>query len=439
MTRLWTVLILLAPAAVWAQAFNSAPHPEGVDMDPQGVLRAGKTELDPRLVEMRKKGLGKEKDRDLCYISVPRLLAEAKKCIDASQPLPDKVRFLGGMVKLQYIFVYPEQGDLVIAGPAEPFDASVPYRPLGQITGRPVLQLDDLVVALRAFGNGKSPFRIGCDIHITRDIAERVDKKVKEVSSKLGESMKSKDAAVEIAEAGGEQPVEYYGIASNTRFAFVCVEADYRLKQLGLSLIKSPVTAVKSYFHLIPRPERNHRFSLETHYDAILVSPEGDAFELRGPSLKVNTGLLRLPGDPNKPMNNPDEASDSAKKFMNAANQHFGELCKSLVSWADLQNLGDLTLLAAIVARDEVDKKIKWDMSWTLSGYPVTEMASPKSAQVLCNTKHAGNMVLFTTGGVGLWGKEWAEKRTADEKGELKDKMRRPGDDGAILIPTRPK
>jgi hypothetical protein len=428
--------------AAWfmlAQAFNSAPHPEGVDMDPKGVLRTGKTELDPRLAELRKKGLGKEKDRELCYISVPRILAEAKKCIEANQPLPDNVRFLGGMVKLQYIFVYPEEGDLVIAGPAEPFDATVGYRPLGTLTGRPVLQLDDLVVALRAFGNGKSPFRIGCDIHITKEIAERVDKKVKEVSSKLGESMKAKDAAEAIAEAGGEQPVEYYGIATNTRFAFVCVEADYRLKQLGLSLIKSPVPAVRSYFSLIPRPERNHRFSLETHYDAIVVSPEGNAFELRGPSLKVNTGLLRLPGDPNKPMNNPDEASEYAKKFMNAANENFAELCRSLISWADLQNLGDLTLLSAILARAELDKKIKWDMSWALSGYPVAEVKTPTGAKVLCNTRHASGMILFTSGGVGLWGKTWADKRTPDDKGELKDKMRRPGADGAILIPTKQK
>jgi hypothetical protein len=422
-------LFLCAPAAAWAQ-FVSAPHPEGVEMNPKGVLMSGKTEMDPRLAEIRKNAASRKNEGGLCYISLPRLFADARKSIEAKEPLPDNVRFLGGMVKLQYIFLFPDKNDLVIAGPAEPFDSKVPFRPLGLLTGRPVLQFEDLVVALRAFGPGKSPDILGCNIHITREIAARVDKKFEEISPKLGNGLKPKDAAEEMAEAGGEQPVEYLGIDPATRFAFVCVEADYRLKQLGLALIKCPVPQIKPYFMHLSRPERNHRFFLASQYEAILVSPEGDGFELRGPSLRVDTGLLRLKGTEG------GEVSAAAKKYSQQCNEHFAELCRHLISWADLQNLGDLTLFAALAAREGLAGKAGWDTSWLLDqrSCPVTAYATPKSAKFLCNGRTASGMVLFTSGGVGLFPKEWIDKRESDDKGALKDKSRRP--ESTILIPS---
>lgn len=430
-----TLLIpaLLGLAAQAAAAQVSAPHPEGVHLDGEGVLSSKRREPDPRLKELRRRARGKkEEGGGLCYISLPRLFKKAREHIKAGEKLPAKIRYLGGMVRLQYIFIYPEDGDLVIAGPAEPFDPDVVYRPLGKRTGRPVLQLDDLVTALRSSGPGKSPFRVGCDILITKEIAERVDKKVAEVTQKLRE-ISPREAADRIAEAGGTQPVKYYGVPANTRFAFVCVEADFRLKELGLDLFESPVRKVRSYFSLLRRPERHHRFSLESHYDAIAVSPEGNAYELRGPSLKVNSGLLRVDGR----MAKGTKISRAAKRFKDQCNKYFDELCESLVSWADLQNLGDLTVLAALIGKDELHKKVKWNLSWILDpdGYPVGTMKTPRSAKVLCNYRHAGGMLLFTSGGVGLFPTQWVKKTTVDEEGGVSEKARRP--DEEIWIPTR--
>lgn len=420
-----TALLLVLQAAAWLQIL---PDPQGVYLDGQGVLRRRERDTDDRLAEIRKKAQGKQ-EGDLCYVSLPRVLAEARKCVEAGQAIPDHLRYLGGLVKLKYVFVYPESGDLVIAGFSEPYDTRVPYRPLGQITGRPVLHLDDLVVALRAAGPGQSPQRIGCDIEVTREILERCQKKLRELSGQVG-ALGARKVAEAVAEAGGLQPVRYYSIDENTRFAFVCAEADYKLKELALGLIKSPVPEVKSYNSLLTRPERHHRFSLDSSYEALLVGADGNAFELRGPSLQVNSGPLSLEGPAQ------GEISEAARQFTTACNKHFDNLAANLLSWSDLANLSDLTVLAALIAKDRLHEKVGWDLGWVLDpkGYPARTVPAVKTAHRLCNYTSSGNMMIFTHGGVLLSPSAWIEKRMQDTEARLK---RPPRPEREIWVPTR--
>lgn len=407
------MVFLTAATHVWGQPV--IPDPQGVYIDSEGVLRTRKEDKRGRLKELRNRIKAKKGPRDLVYVSLPRIFARARKAVEAGEPIPEKIRYLGGMVKLRYVFVYPEENDLVIAGPAEPVDANNLFRPLGKSTGRPVLQLDDLVVALRVAGPGKSPRRIGCDIEVTPEIAERVKAKIREVAPKA-QSMGVRNAADEVAKAGGKQPVTYYSLPKDCRFAFVCVEADYVLKHLALGLFRSPVRRLKSYNELIRKPERAHRFSLETHYDAIVVSPRHDAFELTGPSLKVNTGLLqRLGRQKGKP-------SRAARRFVDGCNRYWDELSRHILSWSDLANLSDLSVLAAIIGKEELHKKAAWDLSWVLDpkGYPVAEVKCPRYAHRLANYSYAGNMLLFTSGGVWIGPMDWADRMSEDKDGRLK-------------------
>ena len=68
--------------------------------------------------------------------------------------LTDEMRHLAGLLRARYVFYYPETKDIVIAGPAEGWMANPSGRVVGINSGRPVLQLQDLVVALRTFGRG---------------------------------------------------------------------------------------------------------------------------------------------------------------------------------------------------------------------------------------------------------------------------------------------
>jgi hypothetical protein len=418
MRQMALLLALAAGGPAWGQA-AAAYDPQGVHVDANGVLRSRTTEPDPRLAELWKNAKTLQKDGKFLYVSLPRLFAEARRSFERGKGLPADLRYLGGLTRLQYVFVYPDSKDLVVAGPSEPVDAREAYRPLGKITGRPVLHLEDLVTALRAFGPGRNPDRLGCDIEITPEIRERVNARIQSVgpTSRLVGFRKACD---QIAEAGGSQPVKYFGLEPTTRFAFVCVEADYRLKQLGLGLLPSPVAKVESYRSLILQPEKEFRFSLESNYDALAASSDGLAFELRGPSLKVNGGLL---GHPESTV---QDLSPAGRRFVASCNENFDALIRHLVSWADLCNLGDLSVLAALVGGDGLAEKAGWDLSWILDpkGYPVTEMSAPTSAGVLCNYTTSGNNAVFLTGGIWIKPAEWAAKRAPDER--LAGKASRP-------------
>src|SRR5688572_10580766 len=261
----------------------------GVYIDAEGVLHTtGKP--DERLTALREKAAKLPKDDKLVYISLPKIFAEARRLKEKGEPLPADIRHLGGMTRLKYVFVFPDEKDLVIAGPAEPFDLDVPYRPLGYLTGRPVLHLDDLATTLRHVGPGGRTGALGCTLEVTQDIYDRIRKKTKEVGPKAP-TIGNRRATELISEAAGPQPVKYIGLAPDNRYAAVCIEADYLLKMFGLGLVDSPTPKVKSYMALSTTAGTPHRFAFECAYDPMGVSTDGLAYELRGASLKVVTSL----------------------------------------------------------------------------------------------------------------------------------------------------
>ena len=53
-------------------------------------------------------------------ISLKGLEQAVKKGLkDGTPGLPEEVRYLAGLQRIEYVFLYPEQNDIVIAGPGE--------------------------------------------------------------------------------------------------------------------------------------------------------------------------------------------------------------------------------------------------------------------------------------------------------------------------------
>ena len=90
------------------------------------------------------------KDAGLRKVSLRRLEAAIGEQQKTGAPLSDDIRYLAGLQSIQYVFVYPEQQDIVIAGPAEGWKLNALGDVVGETTNRPVMLLDDLLVALRS-------------------------------------------------------------------------------------------------------------------------------------------------------------------------------------------------------------------------------------------------------------------------------------------------
>ena len=125
--------------------------PTGVWVDPKGVLR-------PLMKEARTGDLAAlrtnsqqragqddvRRSSPLRMISLTRLEKQIQLNAALGQGLDETMKYLAGLRRIEYVFVYPETGDLVVAGPAgdwtvaggEPRRLARDGRP-GRAVGRP--------------------------------------------------------------------------------------------------------------------------------------------------------------------------------------------------------------------------------------------------------------------------------------------------------------
>src|SRR5262245_18459876 len=151
--------------------------PEGVFRVKPAVDRAG--DLTRTRIAEAKARLGNElvKASPIRKISLKALEAAAADRLAAGKDLPEEMNFQAGLTRLQYVFVYPDSKDIVIAGPAEGFFADPMGKVVGMNSGRAVLELQDLVAALRAYpAAGKSGHVLGVSIDPTQEGLARMQK-----------------------------------------------------------------------------------------------------------------------------------------------------------------------------------------------------------------------------------------------------------------------
>ena len=149
------------------------PFANGVYVDAAGVLqRAVRTANSKQLVAARLAALAASDNADsrrgspLRKISLTRLEKHVQLALAAGRPLDRDMLNLAGLEKIKYVLVYPETGDLVLAGPAGDWRVDDEGRRVSRASGRPVLQLDDLVVVLR-FLTASPAGTFGCSIDPT--------------------------------------------------------------------------------------------------------------------------------------------------------------------------------------------------------------------------------------------------------------------------------
>jgi hypothetical protein len=253
----WTAAMsaVIAPSALQAQIYGGGGNNfqggnfqnAGVVVDAQGVLRIQRVDdrsgvLARRIVESANATLDPKlaKWSTLRKISLNRLEQAVAKQLDSGQTLPDEIKYLAGLLRIQYVFFYPETGDIVLAGPAGGFAEDPVGRVRNLHNGRPVLQLQDLITALRAYPpSGDKLNVIGVSIDPTTEGLERM----RQTLATIGRNIRPSDdvrVATVLRESLGLQTVTIQGISSKTHFAQVLVEADYRMKLIGIGLEKPP-------------------------------------------------------------------------------------------------------------------------------------------------------------------------------------------------------
>ena len=241
----FTALAFIGAERAHAQAANPAPNPGapaigffqqpvgGVSIRPDGLLENATADTLDELGKARARLAGQApadlKGRvPLRKISLRRLDAALAAEIRAGKPMPSELALLGGLQHIRYVFVYPEQKDIVLVGPAEDWKVDDRGNIVGKTTGRPLMNLDDLVIALRAVA-GAAGGEIACSIDPTDSGRAQLRTYVKTLHT-MGDP---KTIEQGIESALGRQQVSVSGVPGSSHFAAVLVSADYRMEAAG--------------------------------------------------------------------------------------------------------------------------------------------------------------------------------------------------------------
>jgi hypothetical protein len=304
------------------------------------------------------------RDATLRKISLTRLEREVQLLHAQGRSPSEAMQTLAGLKRIKYILLYPETGDIVLAGPAGDWHRDAEGRYVDN-AGAPVLNLDDLVVTLRnAFTQHG---RFGCSINPRQEnlaAAKAVQEKWSQLPLKPGQRDKWLG---EFRSAMGRQDIVIYGIDPRTRAGRILIEADYRMKLVGIGLEEGTL-GVKSYLSSIeigkdgnPPPMNVLRWWFTLNYDALSATDKRDAFELRGPGVKVlsENEMLTERGE----RVHTGASDELTKGFADSFTKHFDKLSAKYPIYAELRNVFDLSLVAAVLQSHDLPQQVGWHMT----------------------------------------------------------------------------
>jgi hypothetical protein len=428
------LVISFQPELAAQQAEIIVPIVQGVYVDATGVLQTVMVGDPGEQLDNLRRGVPTGRasgaatgKTELRRISLARLAREVRSHIQAGTAIPDEARYLAGIQQIQYLFVYPEEQDLVIAGPAEGWQMDEAGRVVGQQTRRPVVRLDDLIVAMRVFSarGGGNTF-VGCSIDQTEEGMRRFNQQIAKLQSAI--DRRQVDAALfqNVRDSVGLQNIAVWGVPPDSRLALVLVEADYRMKLIGVGLEDSRVRDLKTYFSMLGPgrivDQKLQRWWFIPDYDAIITSDNGDAFELLGQRAKLVGADDKLMASGQVVRTH--ESSGITKRFTQSFSSHFEDLARINPAFSELQNAFDLIVVSALIDANDLVNTVAPDLRYFLqveNGYEPETFPVPRHVASVVNTKWVGNkLAIGVGGGVGIDGKSVVRsvsgKRPANSK-----------------------
>lgn len=394
----------------------------GISIDADGIVR----NLDARAVETlaaeRAKAIAEVKGPaaagECRKVSLRALVAAAGESLAQNKPLPSEVRFLGGLERITHVFVDPDGHDIVLCGPADAPAVDAGGNVVGAKSRRPLLQFEDLVVALRAIDKARQG-GIRCSIDPSPEGITRLDAFLRRQGT-IGKDPQATLRAME--EVVGPQAVTVGGVPTSSRFARVLVAADYRMKRIGMGLEESGLKELPSYLALVPAGSRASslpRFWLEAEYDPIARDPDELAWRIGGRRMKCLTesdlagrdGIQRGAG----------AADKFAQKWCDAMTAQYDALAVKHPVFAELTNCVDLAVVAALIHGRQLDKRAGCDLGLLLDAerLPLPAYEAPETIPtVATGIKKGTNWVVSASGGVQF--QPWqfaANTKSADDVG----------------------
>ena len=389
------------------------PYPYGVRVSPNGLLHKLTNEEQTGVLaslgmQARKADLNADVARrsDLRLISLTRLEKAVAARLADGDDIPETMAQLAGLSQIKYVIIYPDSHDVVIGGPAEGWQYNSQGQPVTASSGRPTLQLDDLVTVLRTFARGDADF--GCSIN-TRDAGVRALTDFVQKSQAKGSLNPSavRNWVNQLQQKLGRQDIEIWGVPTDSRVARVIVEADYRMKLIGIDKINAGKD-IPSYFDLLaaqpkgPQTMDALRWWLTMKYDAVSHSADRTVFEIQGSSVLCQSENQFLTADGKHVPTGQSEPINRA--FAENFTANYDKLATRDPVFADMQNIFDLALVSALIQHERLGDKAGWNLGVFMprGDYATARYAVPKEIDSVVNHRvyNGRDIVVQVAGGV---------------------------------------
>ncbi|TWT32117.1 DUF1598 domain-containing protein [Blastopirellula retiformator] len=411
-------LLLLVVAALTLPTTTFAGHQTfrsnsvgGISIDAQGVVSLASVDSQRMLRAEMMKALEKAPGElnapvPMRKVSLRGLNAAIKDAQENNLGvLPDEVKYLAGLQRIEYVFVYPEENDIVLAGPGEGWTVDEYGTVVGVTTGRPVLLLEDLVVALQTVENARTG-GITCSIDPTQQGRVNFQQYMKNVRQFSPQAVRGIEAAM------GMQDVTVHGVPQTSHFARVLVGADYRMKRIAMGHDKSGVRGLPSFVDIASvgalQANAAPRWWLACNYEPLAKSEDGLAWHLRGPGVKAMTEDEIITEDGKVVQTGKEGAV--AKKWADLMTTQYEELSGEDKIFGELRNIMDMCVVAALISKENMLKKA--DLELPMMGESTNSMTqqeyyAPKNVpSIVSALKKGRNWVITVSGGVDI--NSWA-------------------------------
>ncbi len=362
---------------------------------------------------------------DIRKVSLRKLNEQLADAVRGGGQVSDELRYLGGLQRVEYVVVLPEDNDILLVGPGGPWQVSQTGSVVGTDSGLPVMLLDDLIIAMRSSQGARSEV-ISCSIDPTAEgrVAFR---------EFVGRQKRFHPGVVEgVKKVVGPQKISLTGVSKESHFAQVLVAADYRMKRIAMQLETSPVDQIPSFLELAKNrrgaiTSLMPRWWLACDYEPLGRSEDGLTWQLRGNGVKAMTEDQIVHNDGS--VEQTGKTNPVAAEWSMAMTENYDQLCHVEPIFGQLRNVMDLSVIAALIQhQDLIAKSGCGDLEMLtspagdelLQHWRVPEWVATESSVV----HHRRSFILTASGGVQLDPWYYASRsQVTDSATELRERI----------------
>lgn len=420
-----TIVLLPMATAVAGNFLGRGRSVGGITVEPNGVVRQSSNhEVMEYLVRLRQDMEQATPEisgwAELRKVSLRGLEAAIQDALDNNQGrLPYEIRYLAGIQRIKYILVYPERNDIVLAGPGEGWKLDDNANAVGITTGRPVLRLDDLLVALRTVNAARSE-----GISVSIDPTPEGRRRFEQFMAR--QTTFNRSVVAGLTKAMGPQEITYTGVPTDSHFARVLMVADHRMKRYAMNFEKSPVKEIPGFLDLLKSKRRMPssampRWWMACNYEPLARSEDRLTWELRGPGVKAMTEDEFVAADGT--VNATGQQDPVAKEWADRLTENYDKLAQKDPIFAELRNLMDMCVVAALIKKEDLTGLAGIDgfplLTGATNGLATEKWHAPQSVSTQCSYLKIGrNYVITASGGVQI--ESWKVASSSQVDAQLK-------------------